>query len=625
MKNVIKGNLSGFLCGECKENISQAMVRLYMPERGANVEASLAASSKETFKLLSTDEVKAKQNRLLGEAMTDDAGNFEVVLKGDYGNSVLEFDFECGTVPRFPIPHKKFPPRQFHVTTFYPQFDSEEFSQKSDIRTATFNHIVPARWWCEIKGKYFDIWTICGILTDCATGSPLPGIKVIAMDADFITDDELGYDLTDGNGRFTIYYNSAKFKKTFLSPILNIETDISGPFASGPDVYFQLEYNGQRFALETAANRRNNVGYCLCVKLCAKELKPVEPTIPPSFTHFGLTQYIPIQSGINASNGKTNSGYAFFSSVNLVGTISKKINNAVMEYMFEYLEVSSPSAAINPSAVWSPVTPNMIDKTEIGYLWTLSGNLMNPINQEPYYINGTGTEKTVVFSGNWIRVPQDSNFVPHSDGGILKLNTEKLTGGITTIDMAMPTSGIGSATVSGTRPHVGNRYFAIRMRQREIGNAGTEATAGTSKPIAIYNVRYNNVNKYGSWAPATVSGQPIALSLDLQEIIAGAGGCSKITTALHIKYGARNENLSNVNLSIVGPHKPGQSFGFNPVALMAAPETFGTTQLVFTPATDTVNDLLACAYTVRVTATALMTTGDDYMGSVEDLVSFCKV
>lgn len=86
MKNVIKGNLSGFLCGECKENISQAMVRLYMPERGANVEASLAASSKETFKLLSTDEVKAKQNRLLGEAMTDDAGNFEVVLNGDYGN-----------------------------------------------------------------------------------------------------------------------------------------------------------------------------------------------------------------------------------------------------------------------------------------------------------------------------------------------------------------------------------------------------------------------------------------------------------------------------------------------------------------------------------------------------------
>ena len=163
------------------------------------------------------------------------------------------------------------------------------------------------------------------------------------------------------------------------------------------------------------------------------------------------------------------------------------------------------------------------------------------------------------------------------------------------------------------------------MRQRQQGNAATEMIAGTSKPIAIYNVIYENVNKNGSWAPSTVSQQYIAVSVDLQEIVAGLSGCSKVTTTLHVKYGARNENLSNVSLSITGPHKPGQSFGFDPIALLAAPETFGSTQLIFTPPTDTVADLLPCAYTVSISATALLTTGDGNLNSYNDFVSFCKI
>jgi hypothetical protein len=622
MRNVIKGNLAGYLCDDCSENISNVKILLYLPERTANVENALAAAEKETFKLLSADEIKAKASRLLGEAMTDELGNFEVILNEQYGDGALEFDFECGTVPRLPLPPKKFPLRQFHITTFYPKWDNATDNQ--DIRTGFYAYVLPSKWWCFIKGYYFDVWTICGELTNCETGKPLAGIKVIAMDADFLTDDELGSQVTDSNGKFKIYYDSAAFKKTFLSPLINIETDINFPFASGPDVYFQLEYNGQKFALETSANRRNNVGYCLCVRLCSKELIPIDPPIPPSFTHFGLTQHIPIQAGI--SLGKTLAGYAFFSSVNMVGSISKKINGNAMEYLFEYQEVANPTAALLPGS-WLPVNPNMIDKTNIGYLWTFTGDIMNPVAYEPYYINGTGTEKTVNFNGNWIQVPQESNFAPHIDAQILTLNTEKITG-LTEIDMAMPTTAIGSATVSPARPHTLNRFFAIRMRQRQrLADNSTinEAIAGTSKPIAIYNLIYNNVNQHGSWAPTTVDGRRIALSLDIEEIVSGMSGCSKITSALHIKYGARNENLANVSLSIVGPNKPGQSFGFDPIVLMATPETFGSAQLVFTPPTDTVNDLLACAYTVTIAATALLTTGDGYLNTYYDFVSFCKV
>lgn len=619
MNYIIKGNLAAYLCRECSEYLSQVRVRIYLPTSDINIAAVSAAEIKDTFREVSEEEIKAKQDRLIAEAETDINGNFSIEIDEKYSRSALEFDFYCGTVPRPPFPPKKGKARQFHITTFVPQWKIT----KEQVYMANFSYIIPEKWWCLIKGRYFDVWTICGRLTDCKTGKPLSRVTVIAMDADFITDDELGSNVTDSNGHFKIYYSSADFKKTFLSPIINIETDVLPPFASGPDVYFHLEYGGQRFALETKADRRNNVGYCLCVKLCSKELIPVDPSIPPSFTHFGLTQHIPIQAGINLATGKTLGGYAFFSSVNLVGTISKKINAQPMEYLFEYQEVENPSDALNPAG-WSPVVPNMIDKTVIGYLWTFTGDPSNPIAYEPYHINGTGTEKTITFNGNWIQVPQDSNFAPHVDAEILKLNTEKLTG-VTSIDMSMPTSGIGNSTVSGTRPHTSNRYFAVRMRQRETGNPATEVVAGTSKPIAIFNVLYHNVNKYGSWAHTTVNDQRIALSVDLQEIISGSSGCSKITTDLHVKYGARNENLGSVSLSIVGPHKPGQSFGFDPIVLMPAPETFGSTQLVFTPPTDTVADLLPCAYTVSISATALLTTGDGNLSSYHDFVSFCKV
>lgn len=620
MSYIFKGNLAAYICRDCSEYISHVKIRIYYPLPEINIAAVSVAQVKDTFKEVSEEEIRAKEKRLIAEIETDMKGDFSVEISEKFARSALELDFYCGSVPRPPFPPKKGKPRQFHITTFFPQWKT---APNQDAWVANFNYIIPEKWWCIIKGRYFDVWTICGRLIDCDSKKPLEGITVIAMDADFITDDELGRNTTDSNGYFRIYYTSVEFKKTFLSPLINIETDIIPPFASGPDVYFQLEYGGQRFALETAADRRNNVGYCLCVSLCSKELIPVDPSIPPSFTHFGLNQHIPIQSGINLGTGKTLGGYAFFSSVNLVGTISKKISAQPMEYLFEYQEVSNPSNPLNPSA-WFPIVPNMIDKTTIGYLWTLTGDPMNPIAYEPYYINGTGTEKTITFNGNWIQVPQDSNFAAHVDAEIMKLNTVKLTG-ITSLDMSMPTSSIGSASVSPARPHTTNKYFAIRMKQRQQGNPSSEAVAGTSKPIAIFNVVYENVNKHGSWAPTTVNDQYIALSLDIQEIVSGSSGCSKITTDLHIKYTARNENLSDVSLSITGPTKPGHSYGFDPIVLMPAPETFGSAQLVFTPPTDTVADLLPCAYTVTVSATALLTTGEDNLGSYYDFVSFCKV
>lgn len=617
MSTIIKGNILGFNCEECFEILSATKVKLYAAERQSVTEIT----ERGKIRPLSEEEIEKKAKRLVGEALSDEAGNFEIKVDEKYSQSYFEVDFECGSVPRKPFPPKNGELLQFHLFSFQPKWElREEKNAYHDLRIK-----LPYSFWCFIKGYFFDVWTICGRLTNCETGKPLRGVKVIAMDADFITDDRLGDDITDLNGKFTIYYSSKDFKKTFLSPLINIETDISGPFASGPDVYFKLEYDGQQFDLETKADRRNNVGYCLCVKLCVKELIPSDNSVPPSFTHIGIARFTPIQSGINSATGKTMDGFAHQGSLNLVGAISQKLNNRPMEYMFEYQQVTNPSASPLPGS-WLPVVPNMIERTRIGYLYTPSMDINNPIDKEYVYVNGIAPDTIAAFNGNWIKVPQDVNFAAGNDNAILRLNTTKINGGeLTQLNMAMPTSQIGSATVNAGRPHTKNKYFALRMKVREAGNNATIAIAGTSKPIAIFNVSYDNVNKHGSWAPTSEVGQGIAVSVDIQEIVAGAVGCSKITNALHVKYEARNENLDSVSLSITGPRKPGQSFDFPPIALMPAPETFETTQLVFNPPTQTVQDMLPCAYTVHISATAKITDGESNLPAHQDFVSFCKV
>jgi hypothetical protein len=598
-------------------------VLLYLPWQKERVLETAVANAKETFHIVTKQEAAQRKGLLIATAKTDEKGNFEFTLDEKYSKTAFDIDFICGTVPRNPPKPPRKEPIQIHLTTLYPQW---RISKEQESYYYQWEYCIDSKWWCNIRGSYFDAWVICGHMYLCGTKTPIPNVKITAWDADFLTDDNLGSATTDANGHFRIDYTSIDFKQTFLSPWINVETDPGLTFKSGPDVYFKYEYNGAAIQGETAANRRNNVGYCLCVELCLDNIEIIDPPIPPSFTHFGLTRHIHIQSDIDVTTGKTNkagfTGYAFFSSVNLIGTITKKIGGQPMEYMFEYQEVATPTTLPNPAA-WLPVVPNFIDKTVIGYLWTLTGDPSNPVDYEPYFINGTGTEKTVAFNGNWIPVPQDANFAAHVDAEILKLNTEKLTG-VTSIDMSMPAANIGTATVNASRPHLQNRYFAIRMKQRQA-NIGTGVVAGTSKPIAIFNARYNNVNKHGSWAPTTVSDQIAAVSVNIEEIISGMSGCSKIIDALHVKYSARNENLSSVSLSIVGPNKVGQSFSFPAIGLMANPETFGTTELVFTPVTDTVNDLLPCAYTVTLAATVFLTTGDGEPGGIYDFVSFCKV
>ncbi|WP_103068165.1 transthyretin-like family protein [Aquimarina sediminis] len=619
---ILRGNLAGELCKDCKEPLFGSVVRFY---RVANLDTTVitnvASDPKNTLQILDEKQIKAKAKFLIAEAEIDKNGNYETSLKGDYEQYDGPIMIDVLTKRVVNQKSKDRDPLQFTITTLQPRW-----RETNDGLLFYWKYCLHHRFWCGIR-ELFDAWVICGRLLDCKNNNtPIPGAKVIAMDDDWITDDELGSDITDNTGHFRIDYSSKDFKQTFLSPHINIETPFP-PFNSGPDVYFKLEINGTPVEFEKPSDKRNNVGACLCVTLCVEDIVIPPLPIPASFTNFGLLRRIKIQDEINTANGKTQRpgfvDYAFYRTINLIGTITKTLNGNPMEYMFEYQEVINPTDLPAPGG-WQPVLPNMIPTTVIGNLFTLTGDPMNPIDKEPYYINSIAPNQSIVFNGNWIPVPQNANFEPHQDAEILKLNTLAIAN-MVSIDMSSPTSAIGSASVSPSKPHTRNRYFAIRMKQREENNPATEIVAGTSKPIAIYNVEYDNVNKHGSWAPKTVNNRLAAVSVDIQEIVSGTSGCNKITDALHVKYSARNENLSSVSLSIVGPNKPGQSFSFPAIALMPAPETFGTSQLVFTPPTDTVNDLLPCAYTVTLSTTVKLTTGDGEPGTIHDFISFCKV
>ena len=99
---------------------------------------------------------------------------------------------------------------------------------------AAWEYTVPYRYWCHIRGR-FGAWTICGHVLHCETKAPIGGVKVRAFDVDWLQQDALGEDVTDGAGHFRIDYSAADFQKTIFSPSINIE------LTGGPDLYFRIE------------------------------------------------------------------------------------------------------------------------------------------------------------------------------------------------------------------------------------------------------------------------------------------------------------------------------------------------------------------------------------------------
>src|SRR5262245_2057046 len=283
MSYIFRGRLCGYFCKECLEPLSNVKVRLYRTRKDQDVASLAVADPKETFAILTDEQVKAKQSSLIAEAQTAEDGSFSFELgeKQKYKGEAFEVDVYCGTVPRLKPGPPPPPPIQFTITTLQPRWRPSD----NDF-VAGWEYCLPYRFWCPIRLR-FGSWVICGRVTDCKQHAPIAGVIVRAFDVDWLQDDALGSATTDSSGHFRIYYTTADFTRTPLSPFINFEC------VSGPDLYFRIETSTGAVLLNEPRTRgrapdRQNVGNCFCVELCVDNPPPTTTHTIPIFRKVGI-------------------------------------------------------------------------------------------------------------------------------------------------------------------------------------------------------------------------------------------------------------------------------------------------------------------------------------------------
>ena len=255
----IKGNFCGSLCRNFHEPLSSVVVKVYLPEEPTTENSR----TKYTFGILKEETVLKKIKFLIGIGKTDALGNYEIKLSDQYNGGPVAFDIEVTEVPRQKVKISK--KIQFTLTTLQPVW--KEGGGESYYN---WHYCLPFKFWASIRTA-FDAWMICGYVKSASDHRiPIAGAKVSAYDSDWIKDDFLGTVSTDSSGYFRIDYSSVDFKKTFLSPLVNVETPFSP--IPGPGVYFKVASNeGVMLFEENKADGekmpRRNIPNCFDIEL----------------------------------------------------------------------------------------------------------------------------------------------------------------------------------------------------------------------------------------------------------------------------------------------------------------------------------------------------------------------
>ena len=134
--------------------------------------------------------------------------------------------------------------------------------------------MIPQQVWCDIK-RLADAWTILGRVVTDDTGDPLGNLTVTAFDTDIFQHDNLGTDVTAGNGFFRIDYLGEDYRKGIL---INIE------LIGGPDIFFEVKDSGGGDVYIESPSRgrstdRKDRGPCFCVELRAQVREEDAPPV----------------------------------------------------------------------------------------------------------------------------------------------------------------------------------------------------------------------------------------------------------------------------------------------------------------------------------------------------------
>ncbi len=547
MKNIFKGTLRGYVCEDCIEAISGVEVLFYLPYRKETRPTDQVTNAKETFHYVSKEEAELRKDLYIGKAKTDPKGDFEFEIDDRHVGSDLDIDFICGTVPpKFPKP-KRDEIVQFHITTL--SIHSELELQTKDLNSRWQCNIA-YKWWCYIRGHYFDAWVICGHLRNCKTGKPIANAKVTAMDADFLTDDNLGSDTTDASGHFRIDYSSADFKKTFLSPWINVETDPNFlSFQSGPDVYFKAELSGTTLINETKADARKNVGYCLCVNLCS-EINVFDnsvPDFPSAWTGIGTAFSSSFGLGVHDfdADGFAGSGkHVLYSTIRLTGQAAlKSAGGYPIEYRFRISDTTAPnnSAPLDEtnftktigvdSGLFATSTVSKLSRKipildhDIIYV----DSAQSDFDAEGWFDVNHAIERALVTNGFTLADLPLYNII--EEDTLISLDTTKLTTAVgITPDSINPGQNIPPASKAPLEK------FAIRFEIREVINKATNS----------FGVIDGNGTTLNS---VVMNNTPIYRQLSIKELEESTL-CTPVNGTIHAKYTLYHRYLSTCKLNI---------------------------------------------------------------------------
>lgn len=381
MKFILTGNLCREICDGCRLPLHPAVIRFYRVPLTHETSLASAAAVKDTLAIVDEKQLAALEGELVGEGKTDEKGQYRVTLNERYQDGPLRVVVEVAN-PDYQE-GDRLRTVWVYITTLQPAW---QFSRDQSYAAFEFNYCFVPALWCEIL-RIFDLWVICGRVGVCENPKiPVIGVKVTAMDADIITDDLLGSAITDANGRFQIYYRTADFKRTFLSPLINVETPLGGVL--GPDVYFLIEAeDGTELLTETRADGkkrgRKDIGRCFCIDLCAKiPLVDEDDNPEPVWTGVGSDFTISTQGNPNSfdDNGFAMQGghkYAIFRTVELTGSGPNPLSNTVhgvYRFLISTTTASNAAAALAPANFTQivGVTPGLfVENVLIGKLTRL--------------------------------------------------------------------------------------------------------------------------------------------------------------------------------------------------------------------------------------------------------------
>lgn len=544
MKHLIKGYLCGMLCEASRENLSNVEVRLYLPMHKDRIEELDKVNAKETFHIVSDKESELREELLIAKTVTDENGNYEFEIDEKYVQSAFDIDFVCHSLPDMPERKPKEKPVHCHITTIYPAWEINE----NEVESFTYNYCISHKFWCYIRGYYFDAWVICGYLRNCTSEIPVANATIEAWDADFLTDDLVGSTTTNAEGYFRIDYTSSDFKKTFLSPWINVETDKGLPltFKSGPDVYFKA-YNGDINYIDESSNeRRENVSYCLCVELCTKIIvtDPGGGVFDSAWTGIGNEFNVSFGSGprdFDADGYAGTQKFGLTSTINLTGQAPPKTssNNAI-EYRFLVSDSTTPNGGAAPDDSnfnkIVGVEPGLFVKSKVAVLQEKVAPFQpydvvsdqNDFDADGWFDINTAINRTLTTNG--LGSINDYFFIDFDT--LITIDTRKLT-----TQANVPVSLVDAGTLFPNSSKLNIEKFAIRFEIREVVDKSTNS--------------FNTILGSGKTLNSVVmNNNPSFMKVAIDKLLA-LGDCSPISGTINALYTLHHPLLQHASIKVI--------------------------------------------------------------------------